>query len=1101
MFDAFTTALIASAPQLEGLEVQTLPKRLTQAFADVVSARLRFRGATETQLPEHLVALLLEMRRLAASHEALVVLLPDRENRAAAAFVAAAAHQAFALGQSVNGKPQTSYVSASSVSANVCATLLFLIAEAHADAAEAAKTIIVPESATPTERALLFAVVQLARGQLRALSNADVPQIDEALSPTDQSIQALQVELLTGMRNLAAQLLRRHDVEVETGGVESASTFFQRVKTLSIDRIEGMFGEGEVFSLFPGPLHMANLLLAVERDLVESGISRIPTPTGVAEDSWWQLIQRMARERPYLWRNHRDAISKGYLERGVSAAISFPTGGGKSTLAELKIAVALLLGQQVVFLAPTNALVDQTTAALKRTFRGYEILGDIGDEASFETLLVLPEVIVTTPERCLFLMGVQPEVFENLGLIIFDECHLLHPRDEDRSRRAVDAMLCILNLTRIAPEADLLLLSAMMKNTEEIAKWIKEITTRECLSLDIAWKPTRQVRGSVVYPSSRIKELDRLLVKARRDYPKKKNGAPVAIERQLTAPPFGLFCLLQTWASTDREDYALLPLLDQPPHFTTARRKGGAWRLTPNGNRLGAALAASAAASHIKTLVFVGSEVLAHSGAKEFKKDLPGRDIALTEDERKLYDLASEEMGGADFCYLKLDHDGLFRGGATSHHALLLREERHLHESLFKRKDGIDALFATSTLAQGMNLPSEVVIIAGDSRFDPAADKMATLEAHELLNAAGRAGRAGESSQGFVLVVPSRVIDFDDETGQLDDHWTTLQKIFAQGDQCLVIDDPFTDLLDRIHDGATINGMSAYLLSKLPITNGEDSDAAARDVLKRSFAAYRARTAGSEVWVTSRINAALSARKHNDPATPVNWIATVSGSTGVPISLLEQIWFLLENDKLNGSAEEITQTLFKWIAEKPECLFELARPENIEGLFGEEYKKLETDRERAEYALPRLRALLSMWLSGSPLAAIEKRYLGKEDVGLCKTSRHFALRVVPDLAFIGSLPAQLFRAKARHDNGDSAAVTMPTVLAVLSSIIREGCDSPECLAARLNLTKSWSRPKAREQFEKYIPFVPDGDPHEDFELTRERLRTADLLLTLNDDPI
>lgn len=1099
MFDAFTTALIASAPQLEGLDIESLPKRLTEAFASIVSARLRLRGDPDAKLPEDLVATLLEMRRIAASHEALVALLPEKENRGAAAFVAAAAHQAFALGEKIRGKPQASYISGSSVSADVCATLLFLIAEAHADAAEAAKAISVPEDASATERSLLLAVVQLARGQLRALSNVEVSQIDEELSLADQSVQAFQIELLSGLRNLAAQLLRRIDLALEAGGVESAGAFFQRVKGLSVDRIEGVFGEGEVFSLFPGPLHMANLLLAVERDLIESGISRVPTPSGVSEDAWWQIIRRMARERPYLWRNHRDAIAKGYLERGVSAAISFPTGGGKSTLAELKIAVALLMGQQVVFLAPTNALVDQTTASLKKTFRDFEILGDIGDEATFESLLVLPEVIVTTPERCLFLMSVQPEIFENLGLIIFDECHLLHPREEDRSRRAVDAMLSVLNLNRIAPEADLLLLSAMMKNSAEIANWVKELTARECLSLDISWKPTRQVRGSVVYPAGRIRELEALLVQARKDYPQKKNGAPVAIERQLTAAPYGLFCLLQTWASEDREDYALLPLIDEAPHFTTARNKNGSWRITPNGNKLGAALAASAAASRIKTLVFVGSEVLAHSGAKEFKNGLPVRDVHLTEEEQKLYDLAAEEMGGTEYCYLKLDDDGVFRGGATSHHALLLREERHLHEALFKRKDGIDALFATSTLAQGMNLPSEIVIIAGDSRFDPAADKMATLEAHELLNAAGRAGRAGESSQGFVLVVPSRVIDFDDNTGQIDDHWATLQKIFEQGDQCLAIDDPFANLLDRIHDGATNSGMPAYLLSKLPVSIGDDPDVAARDMLTRSFAAYRARNAGNAEWVASRIESALAARKNDDDVAQIDWIGAVSGSTGVPVLLLQQIWSLYENDKLVGSAEEIVQILLSWIEEKPECLFELTRPENIEGLFGEEYKRLETDRERAEYALPSVKFLLSAWLSGVSLSEIEKQYQGEDDVGLCKTARHFALRVVPDLAFVGGLPAQLLRAKTLHEGGDPATITMPTVIAVLPSIIREGCDSAETLATRLNLTRTWSRTKSREQHEKYAPYILGGDPEEDFEATRERLRMAAALFLMDEE--
>ena len=44
-----------------------------------------------------------------------------------------------------------------------------------------------------------------------------------------------------------------------------------------------------------------------------------------------------------------------------------------------------------------------------------------------------------------------------------------------------------------------------------------------------------------------------------------------------------------------------------------------------------------------------------------------------------------------------------------------------------------------------------------------------------------------------------------------------LQAIFEQADQCLVIDDPLKIVLDRIHDGVTQTGASAYLLSKLPL--------------------------------------------------------------------------------------------------------------------------------------------------------------------------------------------------------------------------------------------------------------------------------------------
>ncbi|WP_197347371.1 hypothetical protein, partial [Ralstonia pseudosolanacearum] len=104
----------------------------------------------------------------------------------------------------------------------------------------------------------------------------------------------------------------------------------------------------------------------------------------------------------------------------------------------------------------------------------------------------------------------------------------------DRSRRAVDAMLCILNLSTHAPEADYLLLSAMMSNTEEVAAWLAELTGRKCLPLNMAWKPTRQVRGCVVFPSDQIADLRIRLAAKRQELlaaGKRKPGPPVALKR------------------------------------------------------------------------------------------------------------------------------------------------------------------------------------------------------------------------------------------------------------------------------------------------------------------------------------------------------------------------------------------------------------------------------------------------------------------------------------------------------------------------------------------------------------------------------------------
>jgi superfamily II DNA/RNA helicase len=1085
MFDPITAALMRSAPQLEGLDLEGLPRRLTEAFASVVSARIRLRSAVPEADSSGLAAGMSELRRLAATYEAYVALLPDRQDRAAAAFVAASAHQAVMLGGRI--VEPTSRISAAALSPEVCSTLLFLVAEASADAAEAAKRIRPDEEASLLERALLESLRNLAQGRLIEIIRRRIPEVEVA-DVAEGALQALYSLLLTGVINLAKQLRSRIDLAVEEGGIEPARSIFLKVKDLCVDVMDDVLGDsGQLFSVYPGPLHLANLLLAVERDLLETSLSRIPAPGGLKEGGWWQVVRRLARRRPYLWRNHREAIGSGYLEQGKSAAISFPTGGGKSTLAELKIATALLRSQKVVFLVPTHALVGQTTRSLKSTFRDYDILGDVDDDITVADEVALPEVIVTTPERCLMILAVQPEAFADLGLIVFDECHLLHPRDDDRSRRALDAMLVVLNLTSLAPNADLLLLSAMMKNTQEIAEWIGELTGRACLSLDLAWKPTRQVRGCVVYPADEVVALRAKLTEAREQRPGQRT-APAHIKRELLARPFGLFGLLQTWSTTERQDYALLPLLEAPQLLSSGTARGGRWYLTPNGNETSGAIAAASVAAGMKTLTFVQTTVFCESCVKSFRDRLPERAVLLNAEEKEWRRRLEEEMGGGQYCYLQIDSDGLLRAGAASHHGLLLREERELHESLFRRPDGISALFATSTLAQGMNLPSEVVIISGDSRFDPGADKMQQLEAHELLNAAGRAGRAGEGSQGFVLLVPSRVIDFDDKESRINGHWMELQAIFEQADQCLVIDDPMEGVLDQIHAGAVSVGMPAYLLSRLPVRQGDPSEDPAEVLLKKSLGAFRARKSGNEDWINSRVAAAINARAQSDPVDQPEWIDRVAGSTGVPLEVLRELSETFRDGAFAGSTLSAINVILELFVRKPELLMSSLRPESLEGLFGEAYKNLPSDSDRALMALGAIKLLLPQWMSGLPLCDLEATFLGRANkLGKCEHARHFVTRIVPEIAFLASLPARL--ELARNGSDDNAAPTL-TVIATLGAAVREGCDSPEALATRVNAGREFSRVAARRLHDRIVAWVPIGEAHESFERTRARMDQA-----------
>jgi hypothetical protein len=1081
VFDPETATLIRQAPPLEGLDLMALPQLLTDAFATVIAARIRLRTGAPDPAGSDVEGTLALLSRLAAAQEAYVALLPDRENRAAAAFVAGSAHQARRLARV--GVQEPSRITATAVGSEISSALLFLIAEAYPDAAEAAKRIN-PNAAEmgPIERGLLASLKMLAEGRLSAILAEPIPEMVAAPS-ADRAVEALLVLLLRGVQVLARQLSDPAPVEAPV----AARQLFQRVKALCIDELPDPFGDGRpAYSVFSGPLHLANLLIAAERDLGAAALSHLPAPAGTDAAAWSRIVRRMARSRPFLWRNHLAAIQQGYLEHGRSAAISFPTGSGKSTLAELKIGAALLRGDQVVFLAPTHALVGQTVKALQKTFREVSVFGDVDEEVTLSTILVLPEVIVTTPERCLMLLAMQPEAFANLGLIVFDECHLLHARPDDRSRRGLDSMLCLLNLTRTAPAADLLLMSAMMKNTAEVAGWLGDLSGRECLALDLAWKPTRQVRDCVVYDMVELDALRNKLRVARKEKPNQKS-VPAKVKRDLIAQPFGLFGLRQTWSTMAREDYALRALLATREPLGTST--GANWYLTPNGNQVSTAIAAGSVGAGMKTLVFVQNTVACGSCVRAFASHLTPREVSLTEEEARWRALVVEEMGGAEHCYLAVDDEGNVRTGAASHHALLLRDERELHESLFRRRDGIDALFATSTLAQGMNLPSEVVIICGDSRFDPNVDKLKQLEAHELLNAAGRAGRAGEGAQGFVLLVPSHVIGFDQAKSRISSDWMDLQAIFEQSDQCLIIDDPLAAALDMIHAGITQSGAGAYLLGRLPVSVTAGEPDAAEAMLKRSFVAYRRKQAGDEAWISSRIHAALAAR----PAATkeeFRWIGLVAASTGQSIDLLERVLALADGGALEGDAGQVIAALLGWIEQRPERLLELVRPESLEGLFGEAYKKLPTDEARALQAIEMIRLILPVWMSGAPVREIESAIQGKDTgLGYCETARHFVTRVAPDLAFVAGLPARLLLARHAARTPEDAA-EIPTVLVTLGSIVREGCDSPESLAVRLEAGRQISRVAARRLCDRSAPYLIPGTPTEAFETMQARVRNA-----------
>ncbi len=1088
MFDPSTTDLIRRTPPLEGLDRDGLPDWLSDSYARIVAARLRLR-AGEIVDDEELAALVSHARRLAFTNEALVSVSPNREDRAAAAFVAATAHQLVFNAERIR-EPEAppSFLDTRSVSPDIAAMLLFLVAEASADALEMARRV---RSATDNrvEGALIAALRALAQGRLNAITETALPARGAVRRPgmADTAASALYRTILKGVRTLAGRLLAAGDPPAGGDPLE----IFRSVKSLCADSgdfdARGM--EAGPVSVFSGPSHLASILIAVAGDIAGGAVVAIPPPGGIDPARWRAGVKRVAKDRPFLWRNHRKAISDGYLEPGVSAVVGFPTGAGKSALAELKIRTALLTDKGVVFLAPTHALVDQTRNMLARAFPGARVQHERLDEFGLLTGEgLLPEILVATPEACLAQMSFDASVFEEAGLLVFDECHLLHPYEGASDRRALDAMLCVLNFVRLAPDADLLLLSAMMRNTEEIAEWLEYLTGRRCLALSLPWKPTRQLRGSVVYQDRDISELRAVLHRERQV--SRIKGIPTSARQAVPARPFGLFSLKQTWATIARDDYALLPILEEKPLLGI----NASWRLTPNSGEVSSAIAAAAARSGIKTLIFFQTIRNAVSASRKVSARLGAVDIRLSEEERALRDTAARELGGGAHLYLDANKR-LIEAPTAVHHGLLLPEERRLVEALYKREDGLSVLTATSTIAQGMNLPSELVIIAEDSRFDQESNRLEILEAQELLNAAGRAGRAGYNANGIVLVVPGKVVGIDYDDATIGPHWAALREIFGQSDQCLDIDDPLTAVLDRVHANVDDAGaLERYCIAKLAGGGtGEESGELLSRAIRRSLGGFRARRQEKENWLLSRTEAAsqLLAREETLSGDEMNLrgiAATVGFSVDVVVSLAEHLADAAP--AADASVTEWRRWFFGWLSKNPKLLEQVFRPENLENLFGSSFKSIEDLEKRAGHALPYLRKLTRLWMKGRPLRDLEIALgIKLEQLKACDGARKFMIRIVPELAYAISVPALLAQHAASANEGKAASV--PSALAQLGYCVRHGFDAHEKAALHHHLrNERLSRRMLHDRFKAIRPYLNSAPPEETWEGTLVRVRTA-----------
>ncbi len=1092
MFDPVTAAFLRTAPVLPGLDPEELPQILTAHFAELVARRLRqadgkiIAGEEDDTWP---------LTRIADTYELVASVSEDQSIKRAAAFVAGTAQQILAQETTlVQEGVRVPILDRDRVDPTIAAALLFLAAEQYADAIEAAQKIHIVEGQQGFVSKLLAENIRdLAAGKLSSILDRARrrPEHFRTLGGLEaRSTTALFESLLMGIEIFSADVLGEPVPDKAAGRFDTAQSAFSQVLNLSSRQFETHNPVvGTLLTTYPGPRHLAALLLAAFDGTVEAAITKIAPPPDVDENFWNAWLRHRAEAAPFMWHNHREAIAKHFHHNGNSAVMVLPTGAGKTTVSCLKIASVLSRGKNVVFIAPTHALVEQLTVDLQEIFPK-ELLGSLVS-SDFDRLFAvgtsLRKIEVMTPEHCLALLSYAPGAFEAVGLMVFDECHLLSP--VSGLRRALDGMFCVLAFNSIAPDADFLFLSAMIQNGDEFADWIGMITGRDCIFVDPLWKPSRQARGIVFYEKDTLERICRAAIRAQQDIDrvrgKPAKGLRKAAENLLMAEPFAMFGLHHNWLHEKTVDCRIAKLSESPVKLGgQLRGHGDAVALKPNVNTVAAHIAASSALNGLKTIVFVNVKSHAVSTARQIAENM-NIEVEEAPEENERWQALDSELGGRVHSLL----DG--PSGAVPHHAEMIRLERDLAERMFRRQNGAQVIVATPTLAQGLNLPAHLAILASDMRADLEDGGREPLEAHEILNAAGRAGRAGHLANGVVLLIPEEVLSFTDDAPLSLNTVKKLQAVLPEDDRCLAITDPLQVILDRISTASLQDPDVEYALNRLSTAvapEGTDTEATTHFSVYKSFGAYRAAQRNASDQFEKQIEHLNELLAERNTCAEDTILLELAAQSGAPVSVLSALRtrLLADLDTLPFTIPGWVSWIFEWLAEDDNArLALLGRDQStILGAVGRKVKE--------PFSADAMRELLAgvlAWLSGQPLRAIEIALGGNPDEvkeRACPHARKLVSSIVPmGLTFVSGLVA---RTAVELLKIAESTVIPRSVLESLPTAVRRGFDSPSKLAFTEIRTGLLSRVQAHQAFAEMIGAEPEIEVAIDYGTLVSRLR-------------
>lgn len=433
-----------------------------------------------------------------------------------------------------------------------------------------------------------------------------------------------------------------------------------------------------------------------------------------------------------LWRPQRELLARATANpldpRTRRLLLSVPTSAGKTLIAQLMICHHLVTQpRSVCYVTPLRSLGREMRQALSGRMRVIEkgLVGDLPDfdDAALDDVLDLlgepaeGSVEVMTPERLSHLLRHDPAaVLERYSMFVIDEAHML-------AQPGRGFLLETVMTTVAKSDARIVLLSGVMGNAHQVASWLDP--DQEATLFESGWRGPRRLQA-LLYSHVEHGAVERLPSKSSKFT--HLEHIPITADLRVR-PAEGAVMRLVTTVDTP---IGQLVRKVRPPGSGKADNEQydafyrmcarAARELLPAGS----------------LLMILSRRDYARNAAQELSELL-----ALTDTTSELCDFLIDRLGA--------EHPLIdcVRHGVAYHHAgLPIDVLDELEQAM--RSEALKAMFATSTLTDGVNLPVRTVVIC-ETRYQ-GQDPGQQLEGPRLLNAVGRAGRAGKETEGWVIL-------------------------------------------------------------------------------------------------------------------------------------------------------------------------------------------------------------------------------------------------------------------------------------------------------------------------------------------------------------